>query len=329
MIIIVLVQACKCCSPQNVRIKYTNPGSYLISNCQFLNFDTSIIHGGVIGVNAANINLSIFSATFYNCRCSYNGGAIDYSSSTGGNFIFDKGCANKCYTKSTTFISYQFAGLGVSDNGINEISLVSCSQCSPNLDYTKYDCMNIGYGNQKIISCNLTSNYAAKRSGITGYLIASFVSKYCTFSNSESADTTLLQLIAAQCSPTINFMNFINCSQKGNTYGLIHLKTPGQLEVSDSTFSKNTKVLFFIEQGTILLKKNIISHNMASLSYGSVTTESNNQFISDPNIGTIALSFYSTDYCLTDVFKIPSIASSNNAIPNHPHWVFLFLQIIE
>ena len=265
---------------------YTNNfGDFKLENCFFIRSNSLTLYGGVIYIKSLDCNFTLIDCIFENCSSlggsiADGGGAIYFNSQTiNSNVFFKNICANNCWTISSSGWN-QFCVLCLRNNINNQIQvfLTSITKCSPFMGHG-YTAFLTFYANQTISNFNSSINRNYAYSGIwnraPNKLRGTF---YNLFNNTVSGFTCLL-LSESSADNLISYSNIVKCN--GPSYGVVRLWSSGIFYLSDFVFLNNTNILFYVDNGQLIVKNSFFYHLSTSILTGSVTTQSLQNIITE------------------------------------------------
>jgi len=253
-----------------------------ISNCIFMRSFGYNGDGGVIYVVGENYTMSISDSMFFNVSSlTANGGAIYFDSATSKLYRI---CCSSC----SAFSAGHFGFIQASKT--NELELLSILLCAPN---------NIGFssvrmitGDQKILSTNLSLNYAERVSGIGIISPSSYVCSYCTF-----CDNHVTQYICIYYYPNSGSMYYSNIIQNNSpSYGVIRING-GAPKFLYCIFDMNKDALFCVQTGSLTIAHCFIFHEGKLTTSNAVSMGQNNSLV---KFQTYELRFFMSHYCNAD-----------------------------
>jgi len=247
-----------------------------ISGCLFERITEYDGNGGVISISSCITDLQICESTFKNCSVNTNtsfGGAIFFDSghfelycvvgvsctSNQGHFCFLR-CQHGCYV--------DYASIAGSSNEKEGLYSIICSG-----------------GYVKMKKSNSSKNYAREASSFAIINPISFYGSFNTISLCHSIISTVLLKI--QKAKFWN-SNMINCSS--SIKGVISL-VKGELSLLSIFIENNTKTLFYVENGLIIISGCTIQHT-ETLMMGSIAMQN----LNPKNVSKFILNHYQNEF---------------------------------
>jgi len=275
-----------------------NGGCYYIVDCIFANLSISNGNGGAICLNECNAKIVIEDTMIFNCGITgttFCGGGVYFYCIANGEIVFNKVCANSCYSNSYNYpYGDQFARSTTSSNGKNYGILISITQCSP-LPLTREKSFTPENGHQEFKYMNSSWNYPKFHSSAWYINPTSHRVLFCT---TVSNQCTWVSIYFWKGSNNTYYMsNIVNNSQESTSYGVIFIGVNGQSAFSSficCNFLNNAKtgnkVLFSGESGSL------------SVIQCAIDCFSSNTFVNTPGginsySSSIHIKHFETIYC--------------------------------
>jgi hypothetical protein len=300
------------------RPTYTNTSVH-VSNCLFISI-TSTSDGGALSCTSVTC-LLVESSSFFSCRTSSNGGAINFGNTNDGQCVLYEVCGyNCCSTYTGSYSHGQFSHVKVQDSisSKNHVNYSSISRCVNEIT----DSRHTMYHYNGMIFCqsiNISMNKCDARSGIFCYPLFDSNSVTCSLSYSSITDNVAIGFTCIRLYKTGAIYEFRSCNILRNTQGTLGTEgtilSPGNLTIADSCILENKAAYIF---------------NQASSSYSTtlsqctidLTSNNGNLIIQKTAAKSFihALDHMSTQNChseydsagiLTPVTKPPSSSPSN------------------
>jgi len=256
-----------------------------VSHCCFTRLTQFNGNGGVIHINVASISINISYSVFHDCSCSFQGGAIYFSSTNSSLRMI---CANRCSCGESQY--YHFAYISaIITNHIDYLSVSYCSDVSPG-----YYPICLYYGKQSIYRTNSSMNTVIGHSGISIFSPSVFSSSHCTFSNNRASDTICIYFRFQ--SEIMSYTNIVN-NNSPSRYGVICVDG-GSPKMHYCIFDNNHDSLFCLYSGSLEVSHSFIAHlEILSVSI-AVSIGHNNSFLKR---NTYQIPFFKTLHCNADV----------------------------
>ena len=261
-----------------------------ISNCVFSRYSLFSENGAVVFVYMGSYSMNINYSMFYNCDCSWDGGAIFFFSY---NSYLRMICANRCSASWG-----HFAFLYVSQ--VNQVEYLSISNCSHTTSGS-YS-IRLDSGNQRVDKTNSSMNNADQVSGIGIIYPLSFTSSHCTFSNNMVSQSICIYFSSSIYSwpgtITMSFANIVNNNSQSQ-YGVFCYEGHNSIQMTYCIFHNNHFYLFCHDYGSFELSHSFIDHLSSLICPGDnrgILIETNNTYI---NRMTYQIDFFSSHHCIT------------------------------
>jgi len=240
-----------------------------ISDCFFIRSSEYDLNGGVIYVLGDSYSMNVNFSMFYGCTCSYNGGAIYFSSSSSYLRMI---CAYRC-SCGAPYVGH-FALLSTSQKNHVEYLSVSNSSHNASGSYSIY----LSSGNQRVDNINSSMNNAFQVSGICIESPSSFTSSHSTFSNNKVSDYGCISFSSSSGTISMSYANIVY--NNSPTQGIICAYGGQSLKLlMYCIFQKNQNYLFSVDYGSLEVSHSFIDHSSSFSTSKAVSTESNNSFI--------------------------------------------------
>jgi len=262
--------------------------SIQISDCFFSRSSQYSGDGGIIYASNSSYSINVNYSMFYNCACSFEGGAIWFSSS---NSYLRMICANRCSCGSS--YHYNFASLRGSQ--ANQLEYLSVSNCSHTT--SGYYPIFIYSGNQRADNLNSSMNNAIQGSGVFFDLPLSFTSSHCTFSNNKASNSRCLYFSSNTGTMSMSYANIVH-NNSPSQYGIVLVEGLGYKMMKFSIFQNNQNFLFYIYSGSLDVFHSFIDHSSSSISNHNALSTTNNSFT---NIMTYRIQFFNSLHCIADI----------------------------
>jgi len=253
-----------------------------ISNCFFSRYLTySGYGGGVIYVDRGSYSMNVNYSMFYNCACSYKGGAILFNSV---NSCLRMICSYRCSASSCFFAD-------LVATKVNLLEYVSISNSYP-ISYGVCS-IYIDYGNQKVENTNSSMNNAHHGSGIGISSPSVFTSLYCTFSNNKVFDGICITFHTYNSGSI--FMAYSNIVHNDSPkIGVVYCYGEGQKMMKYCCLQNNMNFLFYVWDGSLVVTFSYIYHSSNSISTQKKLTASFNTLSS---VMTYQIRHFKSYYC--------------------------------
>jgi len=263
---------------------YFNSNNIDISNCFFSRYSQYNGHGGVVFVTGIICSMNISFSMFYNCICSFNGGAIFFCSPNMS--CIRMICANRCSASN-----YQFAYLlACQANQIDYLSISNCSHSTSGF-YSFY----LDSGDQRVDNTNSSMNNAEYASGVFIYSPYSFTSTHCTFSNNKVSKCACLLIYSKSGTFSMEYDNIVHNNCPNSDSGVVHSSGAGPKNLLHCIFNNNHNYLFCVWEGSLEVSHSFISHSSSLFSTSQLVSTSNNNSFSNRN--TYQYQFFESYYC--------------------------------
>jgi len=254
--------------------------------------------GGSIHLSGSVQDVLIVSCLFNNCQAKACGGAIHFYPSI-GNFYMIGCCTNRCFCYGSEASeggqnSYIVAGLNKTIS--IQYSSFQFSNPASSDSVTRWFSSILNYGFQTINGMNSTKN-SIYHTGSTAFNIPSGLNVlYTSICNNFASNTKIIQIIGGSDSRMIKNSNII--SNDENCHATIVLWSAPIVTIENSILLKNTRSLFYLDQGQLTLKDCYIYHTGTLSNLGIQTPGS---VFGSTSTNSLALSHVSTAYCGADI----------------------------
>ena len=273
------------CQSQNIdqgrSYEETNISLY---DCFFSRFSTYSGYGGVIYVSTSSNSMTIDSSMFYQCSCSYWGGAIYFLSA---HSYIRMTCSNGCFASSMHFARFQVS----ESSQIEYLSVTNCSYTSSGV----YSFLLVSAA-QILDNTNSSMNKAEYQSGFGISDPSSFTSSHCTFSNNIVANSRNIYIYTSTSSVLISYANIIQ-NNSPSQYGVLYFDNSGSKKMKYCVFQNNQDYLFCVKSGSLEVSHSFIDHS-SQLSRSFAITTIN---ISKSGFSSYPIPYFNSHYCNADV----------------------------
>jgi hypothetical protein len=210
------------------------------------------VNGGALYCSSVTY-LLVESTSFFSCKTSGRGGAIDFSISNNGQCILYKVCGYDCC--STTGTYSQFAYIGVRHlithkNYANFSSIVCCVNEISTSRYTLY----LDYGDICCQSVNISNNKCYQRTAIICFPFRDSNTITCSFSCCTFADNIAIEYSCIYFHQSGANYKIKSCNIIRNIQGSLSSEgtfyTNGFLRIEDSCILENTATYIFSVEST-------------------------------------------------------------------------------
>ena len=247
----------------------------LIYKCLFLNLNNFNSKGGAIFINSnLNFDFILNSSNFFECKSSFNGGAISLTLNTGSIYISFV-CAYNCYTTSISTLK-QFAELNSKDQFNNYFHFVSVFQCAPNHLILRSQSLYFLEGKQNISNFNSSNNQCEVHTSLCIVNPFSFFSIFCNIINNNASNFECIMF--NKFSGEMKNSNIVNNNSPLN-YGVIYNTVNGIYLMNNCIFLNNKNLLFYVASGSLTIKNSIIFHLNYSIGNSLIHSNQNNLYI--------------------------------------------------
>ena len=265
---------------------YYNENNLNLFYCVFFRITSYNNYGSVIFINGIETKLNLNNCMFFSCSTSSSyGGCIYYGSSYTNSGIFLKMiCCFECKSSTQGHFAYI-------DSNKDHFLYYSSISKSPNDIGIGYSMIKY-YGNQTSISCNFSKNIGNQATGLYSGNPSNFLCLYLTIFDNYCSHGLPIYFSNGK---NQNLMNFCNIIQNfAQNYGVVYLDGGGIYYISNCIFSNNLNLLFYIHEGSINLKNNLISQTNSN--YGTFINLGNNTFTNN-NFEGYLLNHFNTYFC--------------------------------
>ena len=268
----------------------TPPANFYLADCYFKMVTHHASKGGIMCYEMVNVHLVVEFCVFDTCMSNSDGGAIFFSSTSGG-IVVSKVCAIDCSIIASTIegcFLYSTSG----SNNKNSILFSTLSRCSSNSDNDRRSAVRLGNGNQTISNVNTTYCYNDYYSAYTLQTSIFLKVQYNQIEHCYPSGYTVIYIISGSGTILFSENNFINNSSPSTSYGLFR-STPSTTLITNCVFSINKGVLF---SGALTCSNSFIQHS------DSLTTGLSISLVNTKPLGeTFEIINFGTALCITPI----------------------------
>ena len=256
-----------------------------ISDCFFSRNSIYSGYGGIIHISVTPCTMNINYSMFYNCICSFDGGAIIFSST---NSYLRMICVNRCLASSW----YHFAWIKASQaNHVEYLSITNCSHTT-----SGYYPIGFDNGNQRVDNTNISMNNAYQGSGIHIFSPSLFTSSHCTFSNNKVIQSICILLHSISGIISMSHANIVHNNSPADN-GVVHVYGVGTRQMKYCIFQNNQNYLFCVYSGSLEVSHSFIDHSGPFSRSRAVSTTNN----SLTKRITYQMQFFNSLHCNADI----------------------------